>query len=328
MTSYKEKLINLTSPVIIAIAGDSGSGKTTYSNGIRRMFGTDIVKTITMDGYHKENRSERLKNGKLPLDPSINNLDLLLEHLGKMKKGLKVEIPIYNHKTGDFEEPIKFSPSPVVIVEGLHALYPEFLPFLDFTIYVDPSREVKWRWKYDRDINKRGHLDDELVREMLKRETAYKRWIDFQKTNANIIIKILPSEIKNLARYESIFKIPDFCYKVTLIMDPQKTNVPHLELPFDLSAMLGINEPPFMLAAVPSMYWGKKMTVVHLDGIISQRTVRSLEDYIVSQTGIPVERMLQQPKPNLKSHEELTAVQFAQLLIAWRFLEVVNQKLT
>ena len=87
MVSFRQRLLNQKTPIIIGIAGDSGSGKTTYSNGIRRMLGTDLVKTITMDGYHKENRQRRLISGKLPLDPQANRLDLFKQHLKLLKRG-------------------------------------------------------------------------------------------------------------------------------------------------------------------------------------------------------------------------------------------------
>src|SRR3990170_1909005 len=231
--NFRDRLSKLQKPLIIGIAGDSGSGKTTYSNGIRRLIGIDLVQTITMDGYHKEGRLQRKISGKLPLDPSANKLDLLLEHLKLIKKGQQVEIPIYNHQSGGFDPPIPFTPSPIVIFEGLHALYPEFLPFLDFKIYVDPSRQVKWEFKFKRDILSRGHQHFELKKEMLKREEAYKRWIDLQNE-----------------------------YKVELIMVPAPNRLPDLNINLDLSDLLSINQSPFLIAGVPSLYWGKKVITV------------------------------------------------------------------
>lgn len=328
MYDFRSQLKSLTSPIIVGIAGDSGSGKTTYSNGIRRLLGIDIVQTITMDGYHKENRAQRQISGRLPLDPQANRFDELKSHLSALKEGKTVDIPTYNHASGDFDKPVTFAPSPIIILEGLHALYPEFLPFFDFTIYADPNRQVKWDWKYERDIEERGHDRERLSGEMYKREMAYKRWIDFQKTDADVVVKIFPSRIRSLARYELLNRIPPSCYNVELLMEPAEVPLPTITLPFDLSNILNIDQPPFLLAAVPSVYWGKKVTVIHLDGIISQQTVAALEKHIASLTNMPVESAFEN-KYNLlpQAHEQLTAVQFAQLLIAWRFLETVGRKL-
>lgn len=314
-------------PMIIGIAGDSGTGKTTYSNGIRRLLGPDMVKTITMDGYHTEDRATRAKTGHLPLDPAINNLKLFKKHLKALKQGKTIKLPIYSHRTGTFKPPVSFTPSSIIIVEGLHALYPEFLPYLDFTIYVDPCREIKWKWKKARDLKKRGHQAEKLEKEMLAREAAYKRWIDFQKTSANVVIKIFPSRMMELARYDLInFSLADH-YKVELIMEPAKKPLPTLPLPFDLASMMNICCPPFMLAAVPCKYWGREVMIVHIDGVLSKETVAALESHIVSCTGISPEKALNEAEVGRKDKEERTATQFAQLLIAWRFLEQVNQSL-
>jgi len=321
-------LAHLTKPIIIGISGDSGSGKTIFSDGIRRLLGKNLVKTIQMDGYHKQNRAQRKISGHLPLDPDANHLDNLQEHLQLLKQGKHVSIPIYNHTTGDFDPPQDFAPSPIIIVEGLHALYPQFLPYLDFTIFVDPSREVKWQWKFERDVKKRGHRAEILEEEMLMREAAYKRWIDFQKTGASVVIKIFNSRMKDFARYEFIHKLPEKFYKVELIMTPSQAPLPTLPLPFDLASIMDVKESPFLLAAVPCKYWGRTIINVHIDGAISENTIATLEQHIVGCTGIPVNYEAEESDTRaLSKVQEISATQFTQLIIAWRFLEEVNFKL-
>ena len=126
-------------PILMAVAGDSGSGKTTYTHGIRRLLGADMVSYISLDGYHKEDRATRRKTGRLPLDPRANDLKLFKTHLQALRAGAAVEVPIYNHATGCFDEPRIIEPRPVIIIEGLHALYPNFLPYYDFTAKYAPG---------------------------------------------------------------------------------------------------------------------------------------------------------------------------------------------
>src|SRR5690625_3893395 len=121
-------------PILIAVAGDSGSGKTTHTLGIRRLLGADMVSYISLDGYHKEDRAARKVSGRLPLDPRANDLELVSSHLKSLRAGAAIEVPIYNHKTGRFDAPQIIDPRPIVIIEGLHALYPDFLPYYDFTL--------------------------------------------------------------------------------------------------------------------------------------------------------------------------------------------------
>ncbi|MGD8429972.1 MAG: phosphoribulokinase, partial [Ectothiorhodospiraceae bacterium] len=153
-------------PIMIAVAGDSGSGKSTYSRGIQRLLGGDVVSSLSLDGYHKEDRAQRRRSGRSPLDPRANHIKLAREHLSAIRDGQTVEVPVYNHGTGRFDTPQRIDPAPVILVEGLHALYPELVPLFDFTLFVDSDREVRWRWKFERDVFQRGYDPEEARREL------------------------------------------------------------------------------------------------------------------------------------------------------------------
>lgn len=319
----RENFATFAQPVIIGVAGDSGCGKTRFSRGIRQLLGEGFVQSIEMDGYHKENREQRKVSGIIPLDPSANKFDELVSHLEKIKKGETVHIPVYNHETGDFDEPRLLTPTPIILLEGLHALYPEFAQFLDFSIYVDTSRQVKWNWKKNRDMKDRGHDVQALEEEMLKREALYKRFIDFQKTSATIVIKIFESQLHHFARYELTKPLDPECYKVELLMEPAAKPLPSLVLPLDLSVITDIHTPPFLLASVASKYWGRDILNIHLDGELSHQTVKSLEDHIEQSTGVSLTSSSTEKHANL---DTMPTLRFAQLLIAWRFLEYIHQK--
>ena len=59
----------------LGVAGDSGSGKTTFTEGIRSIFGSDLVSTITLDDYHSLDRDGRRKQGLTALNPKANRID-------------------------------------------------------------------------------------------------------------------------------------------------------------------------------------------------------------------------------------------------------------
>lgn len=303
-------------PILIGVAGDSGSGKTTYTNGLRRMLGRDIVGTIAMDGYHKEDRARRRLSGRLPLDPEANHLSVLRSHLEALRRGETVAIPIYNHGSGDFDPPRLMRAPPILVVEGLHALYSDFLPLLDFTVYVDPDRAIKWDWKVARDTQYRGHVVEYLNEEMLARESAYKRWIEFQKTDARVVIKIHRSRLGELAQNEYLGEPPENCFHMELIFQPVHADLPPLRLPFNLARALGPEPNPFMFAVVPRTYWGRRTTAIHIDGVMTRRTVSVLEKQIVQFTGIP----LSTDESRMK-HERMSAIQFTQLVVTWPILE-------
>lgn len=243
--------------------------------------------------------------------------------MSDLKQGKAIAVPIYNHATGKFDPPEPFPPTPIILVEGLHVLYPQFLPYLDFSLYVAPEREVKWQWKWDRDVKKREHKAEALEQEMLQREAAFLRWIDAQKIDANVVIQVAHSELEKFlpARFSGTQTSKG--YKVSLILEPTEQTLPSLSIPFDLASMLEVNKPAFLLAAVPFRYWGRTAIAIHIDGDLSPGTLRELENYIVRFTGIPLQEAIPQ-----EQFEKVSATNFAQLVIAWRFLGQINQKLS
>jgi len=131
--AFKENLILSDRSFLIGVAGDSGSGKTILTNGIRYILGRDVVNTISLDDYHKYDRKERGELEITPLIPEANDLDLLLEHVKMLKEGERIFKPIYDHSTGTFKDREWFEPKKVVILEGLLPFYTEELrELLDF----------------------------------------------------------------------------------------------------------------------------------------------------------------------------------------------------
>ncbi|MEX0731832.1 MAG: phosphoribulokinase [Aquisalimonadaceae bacterium] len=310
-------------PILLGVAGDSGSGKTTYTHGIRRLLGNDMVTTIGLDGYHKEDRAQRRRSGRLPLDPDANHLDLVASHLGMLQQGKPVEIPIYNHQTGCFDAPQIVRPAPVVVIEGLHALYEQLRPWLDFTLFVDSDQEVKWRWKFERDVFARGHDPSELEDELKRRDAAYNQWIDGQKANADVVIKIHESHLSSLALQQYHGTVPDNCYHMEIIVCPTELVMPALHMPVDLNALTRLDAQPFMLATVPSSYWSRKVNVIHVDGVIPLDAMQKLEEEIMMLTGIATDLeacMVTDPSQN-------STMRFTQSLVAWPFLGRVTSLL-
>ncbi len=314
-TDLRTLLRQADRPILMAVAGDSGSGKTTHTHGIRRLLGSDMVSYVSLDGYHKEDRATRKASGRTPLDPRANDLKLIKAHLQALRAGAAVEIPIYNHRTGSFDPPRVIHPTPVVIIEGLHALYPNFLPYYDFTVFVDTDREVKWRWKFDRDVHERGYDPEEVKREMQQREIAYRRWIDFQKTHADVIVKVHESELGALAAQEYESRLPDNCYHMEVLIAPTSPPLPGLYMPVDFNAMTRQDALPFMLANVPSSYWGRPVNVVHVDGIVPPKAMQQLEREMLRFTGLQADLA---PAPS--SEESGSTLRFTQLVVAWPFL--------
>ena len=292
----------------LGVAGDSGSGKTTFTEGIRSIFGTDLVSTITLDDYHSLDRDGRRKKGLTALNPKANRIDQLEHDLLQLKHGVPVEKPVYNHTTGVFDPPVIFHPQKILILEGLHTLYTSTLrKYLDFTLFVDPSKAVKSDWKIRRDVKMRGYARDAVIQEMADREPEYERYIAPQKEFADAVIGIDYSEYgRHLGEERNV-------YRITLSQHRMNHTIENIDLSLDLYSILSLSERNFSLKFLTSEHKGHKMGEMIMDGELSEHVVKKLERSIEQQTRV-------HPISIFKNRKYVTAGDLAQLILCWRII--------
>ncbi len=303
---------------IVGIAGDSGSGKTTFANAIRSLLGKEVVSSITLDDYHIYDRETRRKLGITPLHPEANNLNLIKTHLMLLKKGETIRKPTYDHKTGTFGEWEDFTPTPIVIVEGLHTLYDGLRDYLDFKIFVDPARYVKRKWKIRRDVEERGYRREEVLEEIIKRESDYKRYIDFQKIYADVVIKIFPTDLQSSDRITYLTERAEL-YKVRLILRNLKS-IPAepIKLNIDLSDFVKASEKDFALSFFTDYYYEKKSSFIEIDGMMNVELFSALLETLKREAGGNA----------WDTDRYVNAIEVAKLLVCWRFLELMKSELS
>jgi phosphoribulokinase len=292
----------------LGVAGDSGSGKTTFTEGIRSIFGNDLVSTITLDDYHGLDRKTRRKLGLTALNPSANRIDQLEQDLVQLKRGVPVEKPVYNHTTGVFDKPVIFYPKKVLILEGLHTLFtPMLRKYLDFTLFVDPTKEVKSDWKIRRDVKMRGYSRDAVSQEMGEREPEFERYIAPQKKFADAVIGIDYSEFgRHLGEERNV-------YRITLSQNKMKHSIENIDLSLDLYSILSLSERNFSLKFLTSENKGHRMGEMIIDGELSDHVVKKLERSIERQTQV-------HPISIFKGRNYVTAGDIAQLILCWRII--------
>ncbi len=303
---FRKRLEEYQGSLIIGVAGDSGSGKSTFTKSISNLLGRDMVSFFSLDDYHTEDRETRKKTGHLPLDPKMNDLKLAAEHIRELRSGKAVIKPVYNHKTGKFDPPEVFEPKKIVIVEGLHTLYDELRKYLDLKIYVDPSREIKWAWKIKRDVEKRGYDEGDVWTEIRKREPYYKRYIDFQKIYADVVIQIDQSK----------FRFED-SYLVEVLMKSLDFPLSGIDLRLSLSSLINSSQRPMAMAYRDDYYYEKRVSRISFDGFIPREAIEELEKRIMEYTGF-VENYI------IERSNYVNGTQIAQLLVAWYFVEMMN----
>ena len=130
--------------IIIGIAGGSGSGKSTFTNRIKKHFGDDVVVIYHDNYYRRQDGILFEKRVKVNYDhPDSLETDLLVEHLKQLKAGKSIECPVYDYSQHNrSDKVIKIEPRPVILVEGILLLADEPTSALDVTVQKQVVEEL------------------------------------------------------------------------------------------------------------------------------------------------------------------------------------------
>ncbi|MGI8718038.1 MAG: phosphoribulokinase [Lapillicoccus sp.] len=189
---------NTSRPVMMAIAGDSASGKTTLTKGLVAALGPDQCRAICADDYHRFDREERRTKPFTPLHPDCNYIDILEQHLQLLALGRPILQPVYEHSTGTFTRPEYIEPRPYVIVEGLHPLSTKLArACFDVAVFLDPPQGIRREWKLARDTSKRRYTPEQVLDELERREPESEAWIRPQRKHADIVVRFSPIATRN-----------------------------------------------------------------------------------------------------------------------------------
>lgn len=154
-------------PVIIGVAGGSGSGKTTVANEIYNQFPSQSILMLEQDAYYRDQAhlpmEERLKtNYDHPL--AFDN-NLILDHLKRLLNRESVKKPVYdypNHTRSN--EVINVHPRDVIILEGILILEDDRLrDLMDIKLFVDTDSDLRIIRRLMRDIQERGRTIDSVI---------------------------------------------------------------------------------------------------------------------------------------------------------------------
>lgn len=156
--------------IIIGIAGGSGSGKSTFTNKLKDLYG-DRITVLYHDNYYRRNDHLTLEERRKINydDPEALETDLLVEHLRKLKEGEPILCPTYDYsKHNRKEEVLEVKPNRIVVVEGILALQnPELRDLFDIKIYVEADADERILRRVSRDVKERGRDLDGIIDQYL-----------------------------------------------------------------------------------------------------------------------------------------------------------------
>lgn len=156
-------------PLVVGIAGGSGSGKTTVVAEIVRAIGADRVTVLHQDAYYRDpgplSAEER---ARLNYDhPDAFDTPLLVQHLEALRRGEAVESPVYDFTAHARSAQTVHTPArTVVVVEGILILYePALRRLMDIRIFVDTDADVRLIRRIERDVAERGRTVESVIQQ-------------------------------------------------------------------------------------------------------------------------------------------------------------------
>src|SRR3954454_3796970 len=132
----------MKTPVVIGIAGGTGSGETTVAKAIYDKVGSDRIEWISHDSYYRNfDALSPEERQKINFDhPDSLETELLVRHLDVLSKGSSVDVPLYDFTTHSRkpDESHHVEARRVLIVEGILILAePELRKRIDIKLFVD-----------------------------------------------------------------------------------------------------------------------------------------------------------------------------------------------
>lgn len=183
----------MSRPILIGIAGGTGSGKSTVARAIFESLPEKNIAIIQQDAYYKDQSTlsfeERVKtNYDHPL--AFDN-ELLIDHLKALLDGNAIEQPQYDFSIHNrIKETISVEPKDIIILEGIMILEDRRLrELMDIKIFVDTDADVRIIRRIVRDIEERGRTLDAVIKQYLTTvKPAHDQFIEPMKKYADLII--------------------------------------------------------------------------------------------------------------------------------------------
>jgi uridine kinase len=186
-------MLNRTTPLVIGIAGGTGSGKTTVANVIVERVGAKHIAYLPHDAYYKDLSSlPSAQRTTINFDhPNSLDTDLLIQHIRQLKNRQPVELPVYDFKTHSrTDQSYRIDPEPVILVEGILIFAePVLRELFDVKLFVDTDADIRFIRRLERDISERGRTTESVIRQYLTTvRPMHLEFVEPSKRYADVII--------------------------------------------------------------------------------------------------------------------------------------------
>jgi uridine kinase len=180
-------------PIIVGVAGGSGSGKTTVVQALVEGVVPDSVSLIHHDSYYRDFSGLAFEDReKINFDhPDSLETTLLVEHLGALVRGSSVDVPEYDFTTHSRKTEVRsVEPTKVIIVDGILVLaHASLRDLMDIKLYVDTDPDIRFIRRMGRDIEERARSLESVVRQYQESvRPMHLEFVEPSKRYADVII--------------------------------------------------------------------------------------------------------------------------------------------
>ena len=180
-------------PLVIGIAGGSGSGKTTVAQEILNRVGADRIAYLQHDSYYKDlSGLPPTLRAEVNFDhPHSLETELLIKHVESLRELKAAAVPIYDFSTHSrTAETFTVSPRGVILVEGILIFAePELRKLFDVKIFVDTDSDLRFIRRLHRDITERSRTTESVIKQYQSTvRPMHLEFVEPSKRYADIII--------------------------------------------------------------------------------------------------------------------------------------------
>jgi len=180
-------------PLIIGIAGGSGSGKSTVARRIADALDNPSIAFIDMDAYYRNftHLSPEERKHVNWDHPDAFDLDLFVSQMSALSDGQTIEKPVYDFIThGRRAETVRVQPADVIVIDGILLFVDRRVRELcDVKIYVDADADIRLIRRIERDLVARGRPLEEILTQYLSTvRPMHLEFVEPSKRWADVIV--------------------------------------------------------------------------------------------------------------------------------------------
>ena len=193
LRGYRSPMPLRVRPFTVALAGGSGSGKTSLTRALVGAIGPRQCAVLDHDSYYRDLSHLPLEvraEANFDHPESLEN-SLLARHLADLRQGLAVQRPSY-----DFTQHARrpqttlVEPRPIILCEGILLLaVPELREAFDLRVYIDTPADVRALRRVQRDIQERGRTVESVVHQYLTSvRPMHERFVEPARESADLVL--------------------------------------------------------------------------------------------------------------------------------------------